>query len=66
MCYIIRKEVKTPKKKGINDMSIVDLLTVAFVVLKLVGVITWPWVWVLAPIWICILFWMIVGVIKKL
>lgn len=28
------------------------LLTVAFIVLKLVGVISWAWVWVLAPIWI--------------
>ena len=28
------------------------LLTVAFIVLKLVGVITWKWVWVLAPLWI--------------
>lgn len=28
------------------------LLTVAFVVLKLCNVINWPWVWVLAPLWI--------------
>lgn len=28
------------------------LLGVAFIVLKLVGVIDWNWVWVLAPIWI--------------
>ena len=28
------------------------LLVVAFVVLKLTGVIAWPWIWVLAPIWI--------------
>ena len=28
------------------------LLTVAFVVLKLCNVITWSWVWVLAPLWI--------------
>ena len=28
------------------------LLTVAFVVLKLTGQITWPWIWVLAPAWI--------------
>lgn len=29
-----------------------DLLALAFIVLKLCGVISWPWVWVLAPIWI--------------
>lgn len=28
------------------------LLLVAFVVLKLVGVIDWSWWWVLSPIWI--------------
>ena len=28
------------------------LLGVAFIILKLVGVIEWSWVWVLAPIWI--------------
>jgi hypothetical protein len=27
-------------------------LTIAFVVLKLTGVINWSWLWVLAPIWI--------------
>lgn len=29
-----------------------SLLTVAFIVLKLTGYIDWPWVWVLAPLWI--------------
>lgn len=28
------------------------LLTIAFIVLKLTGVIDWSWLWVLAPIWI--------------
>ena len=28
------------------------LLTVAFIVLKLCNVITWSWLWVLAPLWI--------------
>jgi hypothetical protein len=28
------------------------LLTVLFVGLKLTGYITWPWVWVLSPLWI--------------
>lgn len=27
-------------------------LAAVFVVLKLVGVITWSWVWVLGPLWI--------------
>ena len=28
------------------------LLGVAFIILKLLNVITWSWLWVLAPIWI--------------
>lgn len=32
--------------------SFVSLLTVAFIVLKLCGVITWSWLWILSPIWI--------------
>ena len=28
------------------------LLTVLFVGLKLTGQITWPWLWVLSPLWI--------------
>ena len=27
-------------------------LTIAFIVLKLVGVIDWSWLWVLSPLWI--------------
>jgi ABC-type antimicrobial peptide transport system permease subunit len=27
-------------------------LTIAFIVLKLTGVINWSWLWVLAPLWI--------------
>lgn len=28
------------------------LLTIVFIVLKLCGVITWSWWWVLSPLWI--------------
>lgn len=28
------------------------LLTIVFIILKLCKVITWSWVWVLAPLWI--------------
>ena len=30
------------------------LLTIVFIVLKLCGVISWKWIWVLAPMWISI------------
>lgn len=42
-------ENKTYNKNGVGFCG---LLTIAFVVLKLCGVINWSWVWVLAPLWI--------------
>lgn len=30
----------------------IPLLSIAFIVLRLCEVITWPWVWVLAPLWV--------------
>jgi membrane protein YdbS with pleckstrin-like domain len=38
-----------------GGIGFTGLLTVAFVVLKLCGVIAWSWWWVLSPIWITIL-----------
>ena len=53
-----------------GGIGLCGLLTVAFIVLKLCNVITWSWVWVLAPLWIpaaialviiviCLLIWLI-------
>lgn len=33
-------------------LGFTTLLAVLFIALKLLGVVTWSWVWVLAPIWI--------------
>ena len=33
------------------DTSAAYLFGVAFVVLRLLGEIDWPWIWVTAPIW---------------
>ena len=35
-----------------GGIGFVGLLTIVFITLKLCGVISWSWVWVLAPIWI--------------
>ena len=32
--------------------DVLSILLVAFIVLKLCGVITWSWLWVLSPLWI--------------
>ena len=39
-------------KKTSSGLGLLDVLAVIFIVLKLLGVITWSWVWVLSPIWI--------------
>ena len=45
-------ENETSKTIGCNFGGLGTLLTVAFIVLKLCGVISWSWVWVLSPLWI--------------
>lgn len=35
-----------------GGLGIVSVLTIVFIVLKLLGVIKWSWIWVLSHIWI--------------
>ena len=35
------------------------VLTIAFIVLKLLGFIQWSWLWVLSPIWIPIVLFIV-------
>lgn len=37
-----------------SGIGLGTLLTIVFVILKLVGVIAWSWIWVLAPLWISV------------
>lgn len=46
-----------------SGIEICGVLTIVFVVLKLVGVINWSWLWVLCPLWINLLLTIIVAVI---
>jgi hypothetical protein len=55
--------------KGGHSMSIGTVLGIVFIVLKLIGLIEWSWVWVLAPFWIgaiITILALIVGVIASL
>jgi len=38
-----------------SGISFTGALTVLFIALKLTHVISWPWLWVLSPIWISLL-----------
>jgi len=42
-------EISSSSSSGIGFTG---LLTILFIALKLTGVITWSWWWVLAPIWL--------------
>jgi uncharacterized protein (DUF983 family) len=44
-------------------IGFVGLLTILFIGLKLTGTITWSWFWVLSPLWISALFWIIALII---
>lgn len=46
--------------------SFASLLTIVFIVLKLCGVIAWSWWWVLSPLWISAIFWVILVIIVLL
>lgn len=35
-----------------NGIGFTGLLTIVFIVLKLIGTINWSWWWVLSPLWI--------------
>lgn len=47
---------KTTVRIGIN---FAEVLGIVFIALRLCGVIDWPWVWVLAPIWVPICLWLL-------
>ena len=49
-----------------GNMKICDVLTVVFIVLKLVGVINWSWIWVLAPFWIPLLLYILLSIAETL
>ena len=44
--------MKDHKQSG--GLGIVGVLTLIFIVLKVTGLITWSWLWVLSPLWITI------------
>ena len=40
------------KNSSSGGLGLPAVLTIVFIVLKLVGVINWSWLWVLSPLWI--------------
>ena len=50
-----RKRLMSESSSSSGGVGFSGLLTVVFIALKLTGNITWPWVWVLSPLWISFL-----------
>ena len=49
-----------------GGIGFLGLLTIAFIVLKLVGVIHWSWWWVLSPLWIPFALIVVVGLVAAI
>ncbi len=52
-----RNRTMSSSSSSSGGVGFSGLLTVVFIALKLTGNITWPWVWVLSPLWISFLLW---------
>ena len=53
-------------KQTSNGIGFTGLLTIVFIILKLCNIITWSWWWVLSPLWISAILWVILVVIVLL
>ena len=47
--------MRTEKKSHRSRMDPIVALVLIFAVLKVTGLISWSWLWVLSPIWITLL-----------
>lgn len=39
-----------------TGIGLIQILLIIFIVLKLVGAITWSWWWILSPLWLSLCF----------
>lgn len=51
MSYRSRRRMSDSSSSS-GGIGFTGLLTILFIGLKLTGHITWPWIWVLSPLWI--------------
>lgn len=56
------KEQKNSKIGG-GGLGFCSVLALLFIALKLCGVISWSWVWVLAPLWIGVALALLVAIV---
>lgn len=56
-------EDEDENNKQSGGIGFFGLLGVAFIILKLCGIIDWAWIWVLSPIWGGMVLWVILAVL---
>lgn len=54
------------KTNGSSGIGFCGLLTIVFIVLKLLGKIGWSWLWVLSPIWIPVALVVLIMILREL
>ena len=54
------------ESKSSGGVGFAGLLTVAFIVLRLMHVIDWGWVWVISPMWISLILGVIFALILNI
>ena len=47
-----RKRLMSSSSSSPGGIGFTGMLTIVFIALKLTGNVTWPWIWVLSPLWI--------------
>ena len=50
-------------RQTLSGIGFTGLLTIVFIILKLCDIIAWSWWWVLSPLWISTILWVILAVI---
>lgn len=59
-------KTSTSVAAGGTGIGFPGLLAIVFITLKLTGVITWSWLWVLAPLWIPLALVLAIGAVVGL
>ena len=47
----------------VTGLTLPWVLTIVFMILKLCKVINWKWIWVFAPVWLCLALGIVAGII---
>jgi hypothetical protein len=51
------------KQSPSRGVDIFMVVLVVFLILKLSGLVAWSWFWVLAPLWIEVALWLLLGAV---